>query len=90
MKYFSNADNHVYACFIVLENGFSLANLSDITTYAAGASYSCYWDGLGAYYCYLSGIFTILHCIMAVSCICALLRAILLRKHNNFKNRSIE
>ena len=61
-------------------NSFESAILIDIAMYMAGTSYSGFWDGLWASYCYSSGVIGILCCIIAVSCICTFLRAIFLIK----------
>ena len=52
MKYHINADNHACDCVVMPVNSFGLANLIDITTCIAGASYFYHWDGPGVFYGY--------------------------------------
>ena len=61
-------------------NTFGSDSFMDIATQVAGSSYSGLWDGPRASYCYVSGVVSILYCIMAASCIQTLLGAISLIK----------
>ena len=65
MKYHFRADNHTFTRVVVAVNGFSAANLTDITTCVASTSYSFYQDGPGAFYSYTAGIASNPCCMIA-------------------------
>ena len=64
-------------------NGFSSASFKDVAICVVCTFYSGLWDDPGASYCYYACVVGILYCIIAVSCICTLLGAILLIKTDN-------
>ena len=64
MGYNFKADKHAHTNAIALVNGFSSANLTDITTCVALAFYSYCQNSPKAFYSCSRGISFVLHCII--------------------------